>query len=331
MINGKLFMTIASVLAAAATITSALAQTSAPSGIERELKLKDAAEVWSQSVCLGDLVNDGWVQSRCAVDKASCCRWTLGGEHLRSFKRTELQRELAKINFGGFSVTLQGTDEIVVTQTRRELNAGELRAKIIAAAAAKLSDDPAHITLSAMKISSPIYVPLNDESAWDVVLPEQLAEHESVRVISTADSTQALGWAQIVLRQDSDVYVAKKAIHPNDPVRPEDFEVRKTNILAAQSSGQSLFRKDQFPENERAKQTVLAGAVLTSGAIERMPSVRLGDTVTLILRSDNLRISTKGVVQGTAAIGDMVTVQLSRYNRTFRGRLIEGRLVEVWL
>ena len=39
----------------------------------------------------------------------------------------------------------------------------------------------------------------------------------------------------------------------------------------------------------------------------------------------------KAVVQGTAAVGDLVTVQLSRYNRTFRGRIMDGRLVEVWL
>jgi flagella basal body P-ring formation protein FlgA len=58
--------------------------------------------------------------------------------------------------------------------------------------------------------------------------------------------------------------------------------------------------------------------------------VQTGDAVTLILKSDNLKISTKGVAQGSAAAGDTVSVQLPRFNRSFRGKLQDSKTVEVW-
>ena len=330
MISGKVLVAVGVVVAALATLTSALAQGGLPQ-IDREVKLKDKTEVWSQSVCLGDLLDDGWVQSRCAVDKVTCCRWNLDGQHSRDISRSSLQADLSKINFGGFNLIVKGAEEIAITQTRRELSVAEIQAKVMASATAKFAEEGTGVGVAALKAQAPIYVPLNDESAWDVILPEPMLEHAAVRVVSTAEGSQVLGWIQVTLKLESEVYVAKKIIRPNDVLIPQDFEIRKTNILAAQTSGQALFRKGQFPDAVRAKLTILPGALLTAAAVERVPSVHLGDTVTLILRSDNLRISTKGVIQGTAAIGDMVTVQLSRYNRTFRGRLIEGRLVEVWL
>ena len=330
MISGKLLIALGVFVAAIATLGSALAQTALPQ-IDREIKLKDKTDVWSQTVCLGDLVDDGWVQGRCAVDKTTCCRWSLKGEYDRTFSRAELQRELSKVNFGGFNLIIKGADEIAITQTKRELTAAEIQAKVASTATAKFGEEGAGAGVALLKLQAPIYVPLDNESAWDVIFPEPMLEHAAVRVVSTAEAGQVLGWAQVTLKLESEVYVAKKTIHPNDLLDSKDFEVRKTNVLAAQSSGQTLFRKGQFPEAVRAKLTILSGTALTAAVVERIPSVHLGDTVTLILRSDNLRISTKGVIQGTAAIGDMVTVQLSRYNRTFRGRLIEGRLVEVWL
>ncbi|MBI3543437.1 MAG: flagellar basal body P-ring formation protein FlgA [Deltaproteobacteria bacterium] len=330
MLSGKLLVAVGVLIAALATFTSAIADTAMP-GIERDVTLREKAETWSPTVCLQDLVEDGWIQGRCAVDRGLCCKWTLGTERARTFTRAELQRELARTSFSGFDLKLKGAERVAVTQTRRELTTAELQAKIIAAAAARFGDDGRGAGVASLKAQAPIYVSLADESAWDVIVPEPLLEHASIKVVSTAEGGQALGWVQATLRLDADVYVARKTVHPGDLLKPEDFEVRKANVLAAQASGQTAFRKEQFPEAVRAKTTILAGQPLTPATIERIPMVRLGDTVTLILRSDSLKISTKGVVQGAAAIGDMVTVQLQRYNRTFRGRLIEGRLVEVWL
>src|SRR5262245_30392619 len=132
-------LAIGCVLAAIATVSSAVAGEGAI--VEREATLKAEAQTSSQTICLGDLVADGWLQSRCAVDAANCCLWSLKGSLERTLKRSEIQKELSKVNFGGVGVTLKGAETVDVKQTRRELTSDEIKARISAKLAEKLNDD----------------------------------------------------------------------------------------------------------------------------------------------------------------------------------------------
>lgn len=299
--------------------------------IEKQLLLKPNAEVWSKTVCLSDLVEGGWINSRCAVDRAMCCRWNMGEGRVRRFTQSDIRRELANIKIFGFALDIVGAPEVTVTQTKRELTDAEISAKYLAAATAKFGDTGSTLSVESIKLLGPVYIAFEEESEWDLVLPENITDKAPLRIVSVKDSTKVLGWAQVKPRLETEVYVARRVIHVNDVLKPEYFELKKTDVLSAQTTEQGLFRKDQFPEAVRARQTILSGSALSANAIERIPMVKLGDNVTLILRSDSLRISTKGVVQQAAGVGDMVNVSLPRYNRTFRGRLVEGKLVEVWL
>jgi flagella basal body P-ring formation protein FlgA len=300
-------------------------------GIEREVHLKTTAEVRSQEICMGDLVEDGWLQSRCAIDLKTCCKWTLQGQRSGNLSRTAIERELSKMKLSGFSLKLKGPEQVTITQTWRELSTAEIKTKLISAIAAKIGEEQKNISVASLNVVPAIYVNLSQESDWEVSLPENLLDQMRLRIVSTTNPSNVLGWVTTELSIAGDAFIAKKTIHPLETVNLADFELHKVNILALQASGQNYFRKDQFPEGTRARQTVLKGHALLASAIERVPLVRLGDMVTLVLRSDSLKIATKGIVQGNAAPGDMVTVQLSKYNRTFRGKLNNERIVEVWL
>lgn len=310
---------------------TAFAQTPSSDLIEKQLVLKANAEVWSKTVCLNDLVDGGWINSRCSIDRAMCCRWTMGESRTRAFTRGEIARELGHIKIFGFSLDVIGPEQVTVTQTHRELTTQEIASKYLAAATQKFGDNGSTITLESIKLLGPIYIAFEEENDWDLDLPEALTDKAPVRIISVKDSTKVLGWAQVKPRLESEVYVARKSIHPSEILKPEYFELKRIDVLAAQTAGQAIVRKGQFPDTVRARSVIMGGATLTADAVERIPMVKLGDAVTLILRSDSLRISTKGFVQGAAGVGDMVNVSLPRYNRTFRGRLVEGKLVEVWL
>jgi flagella basal body P-ring formation protein FlgA len=316
-------------LTVAATITaSAFAD---PLTIDREIHIKPQIQVWSKTVCLSDLADDTWLQNHCLSDKATCCRWSIGDGRVTTLTLEEIQREVAHGKWGGFTLKVEGPSEINVTQVGREITTAELREKIAAAVANRLAEDATKVTVSGLKTQMPIAISFSEENDWDVMAPETVTEHASLKIVSTQDASRILGWVQASLRVESDVYVAKKLIRPMDQINLENFELRKVNLLPLQTQGVTAFHGQQFPAGTRARMTVMPGAALTTASVERVPLVKLGDNVTLILRSDNLKISTKGVAQSSAAIGDMITVQLSRYNRTFRGRLIDGKLVEVWL
>lgn len=299
--------------------------------IQREVTLKPQAQVFSQNICLNDLVEESWLTNRCAAERNACCKWNLGGQRAKTFKKSDLARELPRIKLSSLQLSLAGSEEVAVEQTHRELKTSEVESKLLAALTLKYKDQDVVPNLSNIKIVAPVYVALTDESDWGVSLPETIGEQTSIKIISTKDKSNALGWIQASIALEGEVYVAKRTIRPNEAIKPEDFELQKANVLSARFNSQSVYRSNQFPESTLARQTILMGMPLVATAVDRVPLVRLGDNVTLILRSDNLRISTKGVVQGAAAVGDMVTVQIPRYNRTFRGRLVEGRFVEVWL
>lgn len=302
-------------------------------GVDREITLKERGEVWSQTVCLADVVQEGWVQSRCSVDRHNCCRWNLNGERSRSFSRKEIEKEVKKIIFPGVNLIVKG-ETVVVTQTKRDLTTQEISDKIEAALMNRLGSETDNVVVESVKIISPASIAFNDESDWDVAIADPVRDSLSIKIISMKHPLKILGWGEATIRIEASVYVAKKTIRPMDTLQLADFALKKAPILGGQAGSvlqNGIFREGMFPIGVRARQTIFAGSPLVTASIERVPMVRLGDSVTLLLRSDSLRVSTKGVVQGSAALGDMVTVQLPRYNRAFRGRLLEGRLVEVWL
>lgn len=151
----------------------------------------------------------------------------------------------------------------------------------------------------------------------------------SARIYEMNESKQTLGWASASLNKVANVYIAKKTIRPTEKISIDDFQMKTINSALSQEQI-AYYTKANFPAGVRARITIRAGQPLTTASVERMPLVQLGEYVTLILRSDSLRISTKGVVQATAAEGEMVSVQLPRYNRMFRGKLQASKTVEVW-
>ena len=184
--------------------------------IEKELYLRASTEVWSNSVCLNDIVDGGWINSRCAVDKAMCCRWKMDAGRVKTFSRSEIRAELSKVKIFGFALELNGAEEITVTQTRRELSTAEVAAKYLAAIKAKFGDESSEFSIEKIKLLGPIYISFTEESDWDVIVPESLIDTAPVKLVSTKDASKILGWAQLTPRLESEVYVARQTIRPMD-------------------------------------------------------------------------------------------------------------------
>lgn len=303
--------------------------------IERTVVLRPTADIASQEVCIGDLINESWLKSRCAVDRKTCCLWNLDGVLSKSFSRMDLQATLDRVDFGGIRIKIdpdRSGDTINVTQTRRALGEDEIRAKIIESIATKLGvegEEKEFIRVPTLRAGMPVLVPIDAPTAWNVVLPDPITDHATIKITNASGDT-VLGWVNAQLSHRTPVYVAKKAIKPNEMITAEVFDLTRAEMFGASAQSETPFLKGAFPTGVRAKLSILAGSPLYPRMIERVPIVQLGDVVTIILKSDSLRISTKGVVQNAAGVGEMVTVQLQRYNKTFRGKLSDNKSVEVW-
>jgi len=323
--QSKAFILVVSIVMAAATAYTAFSEDS----FVRVLKLKDNAEVSSQQVCLQDLVQDDSTIGKCRVSKNYCCHWSLDEKLERSLSAREIQQELSKLDFGPIPIRLEGK-EVSVRQTRRALKEDEIKERLANEIAKVHKLEVATVDVTQLKMNHAIFVDLAHESDWSVKIPETLSASMPVKIAGEGQAVnQILGWVHAVIEIYGKAYVSKRKIEINSEINADNFTLSKVNILGLNANGQQILT--EVPEAVRAKVTIKPGDVLTSSSIEKIPLVRLGDVVTIVLRSDTLRISTKGVVQQAAGLGDAVTVQLRRYNRTFRGKLIADKKVEVWL
>ncbi len=306
--------------------------TKTQAAIERTVTLKKEAEVWSNNICLDDMIEEAWLKTRCHLEKKKCCGWRVGSNLITQISKEEIQRKAAQMDFTGWSIKVGGNNSIVVKQTGRELTCKDIEDRLVPLLREKLGlGTSQELKLNECRMRIPTYVSFEDQNRWEFKLPEELRNPLEFPIVLKKEFLQNLGFTQVKFALFQEVYVAKKTISPTQLIQKEDFILKKTDVLNSYLSGNMVYGKDVFPEGQQAKQSIFVGTPLSYGLLERNPIVRLGDSVTLILRSHNLRISTRGVVQGSAAVGDMVTVQLSRYNRTFRGKLLDGKLVEVWL
>lgn len=305
----------------------------AHASIDKEVYINSNSETASQEICLQDLIQDGWVKSRCSVDKKNCCRWSLGGEFKKTFKIAELQKALDQKDLGGIHLVLKATDgntSVQVEQTKRVITENEIKEQLTEEIQKKLADN-LDVQIDSARFSAPILLDLSTQAKFKFELPEVITNKFSVKVLSL--NGEQLGWVQTSISKFREVYVSKRTIRPTEKITMEDFELKKVDVSSISTANDdSVVLKNKFPEGVRARFTIRASAPLTIKAIERSPIVQLGDTVTIVLKSDNnLRITTKGIVQGAGAVGDTVSVQLNRYNKTFKGKVQEGKTVEVSL
>lgn len=297
--------------------------------IERIVHLRNKAEVWSQTVCIDDLVDESWLKSKCLNEKENCCLWSLDGNRNRIFKRYEIQKKLLSNKIRGIKLEIIGPDETEVLQTKREITLKELNQKSLAAIAAKLNEDINNISIQELKTFSPMFIGFQEENDWDVIINDIQGEYLTAKVISTSNR-QLYGWVKLKAKAEIQGYVANRKINNGETLNISDFSLKKINVLSSNLDVNNFFKKNQFPVGFQTKQTLQIGDAILAQWVDKIPSVRLGETITLILKSDSLKITTKGIVQGTAAVGDMVTVQLLKYNRSFRGKLLDGKTVEIW-
>lgn len=139
------------------------------------------------------------------------------------------------------------------------------------------------------------------------------------------------GWVGFAAWQPA--YVAVKRVKPGEKIAKDMFARREVNVAAGAARDiRGLILDPQTPvESLEARQSVLEGQILLSSAVQRVPDVRRGDTVTVLLVSNGLSLTTQGRVEEPAYSGENVRVTASKTKRALTGRLIDRGTVEVKL
>ena len=127
------------------------------------------------------------------------------------------------------------------------------------------------------------------------------------------------------------VPVANKRVPVNSALQNADFRVQQVNVASGRLRDyRGIFAPTNFRfEKVLSKQTILEGQALTTASYIKTPDLKRGDMVRLELISGDLVLTTQGVAQEPATIGDRVRVITNKTKREVVGVLREDRSVEV--
>jgi flagella basal body P-ring formation protein FlgA len=128
-------------------------------------------------------------------------------------------------------------------------------------------------------------------------------------------------------------WVAAKRLYPNTRLKDEDFKISEINVATGPARE---YRGVMLPADTRfsglqTKQTLLEGQFAVTSAVERQPDLRKGDQVRLDLISGDLTLTTQGMAEEPASVGDHVRIMTSKTKKEVVGILKEDRSVEVQL
>ncbi len=315
-------------------------------GFERQIHLKPTVATVKSEICLDEMVQDSqdaWVKFECERNPRTCCLWNLEeSANEMKISVSQIEDKLRESSFlkasvsSAFSVPSPGFVEIRVERTGRPLNFVDLESKVKAELERLNTIYDQGYELQEIKSAQTQMVPLT--AKIKVSFSKSKLQQMATFQVLTEDGV-ILGSALVRLQNIRPVILTARSLKAGDPISGKDLTTKTIDIFLPeyaaqlQTAGGESLKASQLSElsQVRAKTSLRQGQLLLASHLDRAPLVNAGETVTLLLTSDNLKISAKGNVQGSASLGDTVTVNLRNYGRTFRGTLREGKVVEVFL
>lgn len=152
-----------------------------------------------------------------------------------------------------------------------------------------------------------------------------------VLAIDSSNGSTLSGWVNYAAWIHA--LIPSRRIYPGEKLVPDLFKSQEINGalgLAYEYRG-LIIARDTSVVGLEARQTILQGQYLISTAVQKIPDVRRGDSITIRLISGGLSVSTLGTAEESAYIAGKVKVIENRSKREFVGSLIPGGIVEVRL
>lgn len=126
---------------------------------------------------------------------------------------------------------------------------------------------------------------------------------------------------------------AQRRIKPYEKLSAELFTVRPTNIAQgeAREFRGLILSQDVDVARLESIQTLLEGQLLVSSAVRKLPDIRKGDSIRILLRTGDLVLSTQGIAEEPGYEDRQIRVMTAKTKRELVGQLRANGIVEVSL
>ena len=123
-----------------------------------------------------------------------------------------------------------------------------------------------------------------------------------------------------------EVLVSTRNVRRREVLQAEMFELEERDITM-QKEGYFFDFADL--EGGRAKRSIGANRVVTQRHVEPVPVILRGEEVTLILETDNVRLSIKGKALQDGGIGQQIRVRNGDSRKVLQGEVIDAQTVRM--
>lgn len=124
----------------------------------------------------------------------------------------------------------------------------------------------------------------------------------------------------------ADLVVTTRPLERDEILTAADVTVQKRDLAV---TGGKVARSAADVVGLRVKVGMRGNTPLRTDYLERIPLVRQGQLVTVLLDSPTLRITTTGRAKGAGSAGDLITVQNLSSNKDFPARVVDAGTVRI--
>ena len=123
-----------------------------------------------------------------------------------------------------------------------------------------------------------------------------------------------------------EVLVSTRNVRRGEALQAEMFELEECDIT---KQNEGYFFDFADLEGGRAKRSIGANRVVTQRHVEPVPVILRGEEVTLILETDNVRLSIKGKALQDGGIGQQIRVRNGDSRKVLQGEVIDAQTVRM--
>lgn len=215
------------------------------------------------------------------------------------------------------------------TETTRTLTTNELESifsEIIMANSPWHNDELQINNFSARPLS--VTVPINGVIDYEITQKPSFS-HLGKKIISIDLLVDGNKYSQVKMLGDlallGEIACLNKRLSRGDIITNDDVAMIRHDISMLDSG---IIREADLVIGKKLKTSLRAGAILYSHLVEAPPLVKRGDLVTIMARTDNLRVTVPGEVRDNGARGEVVKVKNLMSRHEIYARVINPGIVE---
>jgi flagella basal body P-ring formation protein FlgA len=186
----------------------------------------------------------------------------------------------------------------------------------------------AEVTVKKIGYSGDLKLPAGRVS-YEVVAPERWEGYGSASValvVRVDDQVKRNQTVIVEVEALADMVVAARTLERGEVISASDLAMARRDLSRLQ--GRFIKEMDEAV-GLRVKSALRANSPVRADYLERVPVVKSGQMVTILVENEVVRITASGRAKGSGAVGDLVTVQNLSSQKDLAARVVDATTVRV--